>query len=245
MPQTFFPETFENLSLFHGLSEKERQGLLQQGLPRWYSRGQYIFRHGEPLKYFYIICSGTLQLSRETPGGVEITIDILGAGQTLCKQEIFQLPARAHQVSALTVNDALVLEFPAAWLKEAARNPIIALNILSAISYYAHMGEVEADKITMTASQQIACFLQHLCITYALDPVGFDLPCSKALIASRLGMKPETFSRALATLRQNGIDVEDSRVSFRHVASLHDYVCGHCSIIDSCQTYKAMQASGK
>lgn len=72
----------------------------------------------------------------------------------------------------------------------------------------AHIAEVEAEhQATMSAAQLVACFMQRLCVLYNFDPKGFDLPYSKTLIASRLGMELETFSRTLAKLKEHGIAV--------------------------------------
>jgi hypothetical protein len=42
--------------------------------------------------------------------------------------------------------------------------------------------------------------------------VKLALPYEKALLANRLGMKPESFSRALARLREFGVVVEREHV---------------------------------
>jgi CRP-like cAMP-binding protein len=46
------------------------------------------------------------------------------------------------------------------------------------------------------------------------------LPYDKGLIAARLGMQPETLSRALAKLRPLGVETKGSRVTIRDVDAL-------------------------
>ena len=46
------------------------------------------------------------------------------------------------------------------------------------------------------------------------------LPYDKGLIAARLGMQPETLSRALAKLRPLGVETHGSRVTIRDIAAL-------------------------
>ncbi len=46
------------------------------------------------------------------------------------------------------------------------------------------------------------------------------LPYDKSLIAMQLGMKPESFSRALAKLRILGVRTERNKVSLSDVAKL-------------------------
>ncbi len=75
------------------------------------------------------------------------------------------------------------------------------------------MVEVESEhKSTMNVAQRVGCFIQRLCVMHDLDPDRFTLPYSKALIASRLGISPETLSRAFVTLRKFGILVDDMQV---------------------------------
>ena len=52
------------------------------------------------------------------------------------------------------------------------------------------------------------------------------LPYEKALIASRLGMKPESFSRALGRLAELGVAVERDSVSIADVARLAAFAEG-------------------
>jgi hypothetical protein len=47
------------------------------------------------------------------------------------------------------------------------------------------------------------------------------LPYDKVLIAARLGLKPESLSRAFAKLRTVGVEVSASHVAIRDVARLH------------------------
>ena len=74
-------------------------------------------------------------------------------------------------------------------VKETARKyGSFAINLLSATDQV-HLAELEAEhQANMFAAQLVACFLQRLCVLYDFNPKGFDLPYSKSLIASRLGM---------------------------------------------------------
>ena len=49
-------------------------------------------------------------------------------------------------------------------------------------------------------------------------------PYSKMLIASQLGMKPETLSRAFAKLRDHGVQIDATMAHIKDVAHLRDIV---------------------
>jgi hypothetical protein len=51
----------------------------------------------------------------------------------------------------------------------------------------------------------------------------FELPFDKSLIARRLGMKPETFSRALAKLRGIGVETQGATVNVEDLDRLRAY----------------------
>lgn len=240
MPYKTFPDVVNNLALFSGIPELERNQLLQEGQLRHVARGGYLFHHGDPVERFYIICRGNMQLVRETPDGKEITTAVKSRGKTIGKVEILKT-FKHHTLSACAVTDVDVLEFSAEWLRKIASHPVIALNILTTISQYAHMVEVEAEqKSTMSVAQRVGCFLQRLCVMHGFDPRGFDLPYSKVIIASRLGMEPETLSRALGALREQGVKVENNRVSFYDMRAVEDFVCEHCSMVGDCPTHKKL-----
>lgn len=242
MYTTISPDGVKHTPLFAGLSEQDKQTLLAGGRIRQCPRGQMLFAHGEPVTHFYVIVSGTFQLFRTNPEGHEKTIEVLKAGRSMGESEIMD-SCRNHRVNAVPVEDGVVLEFPVAWLKEAAKkHTTFALNLLSMISGQAHLAEVEAEQqATMSAAQLVACFLQRLCVLYDFNPAGFELPYSKTLIASRLGMELETFSRTLAKLKEHGISVQGTHVAIHDLKRIEHYVCGVCSIAEDCATHQAME----
>ena len=160
----------------------------------------------------------------------------------MCESEIMDA-CNTHRANAMALENTTLLEFASSWLKESAKKyGSFALNLLALISDQVHLAEVEAEHQTnMSATQLVACFLQRLCVLYDFNPKGFDLPYSKTLIASRLGMQLETFSRTLAKLKEHGITVDGNHVTISDSRRIEQYVCGSCSISGECTTHKAMQ----
>ena len=236
------PESAKSLSLFSGMTEQDKDALMKGGRIHQCSKGQMLFGHGEPVTHFYIVIKGTFRLFRANAEGHEKTVMILKSGHTMCESEILD-SCRNHRVNAVPVEDSAVLEFPVAWLKETAKkNNAFALNLLSLISGQAHLAEVEAEhQATMSAAQLVACFLRRLCVLYNFNPSGFDLPYSKTLIASRLGMELETFSRTLVKLKEHGITVEGTHVIIHDLKRIEQYVCGMCSISGECTTHSILE----
>jgi len=242
MTHTVAPQVLHSLPLFAGLAEQDRDELVRGGKIRRYESGQNVFRYGDPIRSFYVICDGAVQMFRETPNGHEMTTEVLIAGDAIGETEILQL-SPTHQFNALAIKDTALIEFPVAWLKDnIRRNGVLALNILGMLSRRAHIATVEAEhKATMTAAQQVSCFLERLCILHDFDPHGFDLPYSKTLIASRLGMELETFSRTLSKIRGHGIVIRGNRVSFSDIEEMEAFVCNNCSIVGNCSEHDKLR----
>ena len=243
MSQLITPEVVRKLPLFAGMSVEEQDSLLSAGKVRHYQNGRYLFAYGDAVLHYYVVCSGAIQLFRETPDGHEMTAEILLSGSSVGLIESLQAQA-TYQVNATVVKEAIVMEFPIVWLQENVRShSSLAINLLAMQARRAHTSLIEGEhKTTMTAAQQIACFLQRLCIQCDCDPHDFNLPYSKTLMASRLGMELETFSRALAKIRLHGISIAGSMVSFDDIAEVKSFVCDNCSIAGGCAEHEKLRA---
>jgi CRP-like cAMP-binding protein len=82
--------------------------------------------------------------------------------------------------------------------------------------------QIEQIKVR-SAPQRIAEFIIHLAESQE-GRVVVELPFEKLLIANRLGMKPESFSRALVRLRSQGVRVQRDLVEVADMARLAAFV---------------------
>ena len=86
------------------------------------------------------------------------------------------------------------------------------------------VGQIEQLQVR-SGTQRVADFLLKLCPAED-GPAEIALPYDKSLIASRLGMKPESFSPPLARLRDLGVCSDRSHVSIADAAVLAEYCAG-------------------
>ncbi|MBY0427940.1 MAG: Crp/Fnr family transcriptional regulator, partial [Alphaproteobacteria bacterium] len=153
MPFRTYSEILNNIKLFEGVAAEERDKLLSQGQIRHLQEGEVLFRCGDAIDHFYIVCAGAVRLMRETPDGKQVTTDIPITGKTIGKPDIFEAGHKNHRVTAIAIEPTIVLVFTTLWLLKIAQHPAFALNILSAISEYAHIVELEAEqRSTMNAA---------------------------------------------------------------------------------------------
>lgn len=229
------------LPLFSDISKAEGDLLVRNSRIMTCKRGQFLFMHGDVITYFYVVCRGAMQIFRETPGGHEITSEILIAGDAINADEVV---ARQdlHQLNARAVEDCALLEIPIPWMRAHLKDfDHVAENLLASLTVRLQGAQIEVEQLTtMSAAQMVACYLQKLCVLYNFDPHGFELPYTKSLIASRLRIEKETFSRTLKTLRDCGITVTGTHVSIQDMRKADSFVCGECSVADECGTHRVL-----
>ena len=99
------------------------------------------------------------------------------------------------------------------------RHPEIVGSIMA--SMYAHfhalVAQIEQLK-AQTGAQRVAEFLLELCPVES-GRCALRLPYDKVLIAGRLGMKPESLSRAFNRLRKVGVVISNNNAAIADVAS--------------------------
>jgi CRP-like cAMP-binding protein len=230
------------LPFFSGLNEREKTELLRVANFRHFERGEIIFLQGDAVTHLYWICEGAVQVFRGTPDGRELTGAIRMTDDLLYEPDALHLK-KNHAMNARVVKDATLLTIPVTWIDEHMHSCDHMMNhFITILAQRAQEARIESEhQATMNAAQIINCFLQHLCILHNFDPNGFDLPYTKSLIASRLGMELESLSRALPKLKEMGITVNGKHVSFDNIGSIQRHSCGVCSSAEDCPTSTALR----
>src|ERR1035437_9575457 len=220
----------KNIFLFSGLADEEKNALCKGASLFTYPKKEILYRVGDAITRFYVVCNGVVRLHQETEDGREVTNHLRVAGDVINVIGAFMPGNGMHSTHATTVTEATLLEFPVTWLKQAVqKHSIIALNLLSALSQRSYNLELEVKNQARMSSQQLmACFLTKMCVIEGLNPKGFKLPYSKALIASRLRTTQETLSRTIPKLQDLGITMEDKRIAFHDLSKLEKNLCSHC-----------------
>ena len=128
-------------------------------------------------------------------------------------------------VGAEAVTDCRLLQVRASLILETMKSrPELCTAILASTFQHLHslVGQIEQLK-AQTGAQRVAEFLLELCPTEE-GACTVTLPYDKILIAGRLGMKPESLSRAFARLREFGVMVKQNHAALVDVGKLREYV---------------------
>lgn len=208
--------------LLSGLSTDIAQTVLASARLREFDRGATIFLQGERATAIYIVAEGWVKLYRIAPNGAEAVVGVFTKGRSFGEAVAFRNDT--YPVAAEAVTDCKLIRIEAdAFLRLIRSNPEIAVSILSAtfVHLQSLVAQVEALK-AQTGAQRVAEFLLELapCTTGACEVV---LPYDKVLIAGRLGMKPESLSRAFAKLRDQGVTIRQNNAAIADIAALRDF----------------------
>jgi CRP-like cAMP-binding protein len=197
--------------------------VLDSARVRGFSRAETIFLQGERASAIYIVADGWVKLYRIAPSGAEAVVGVFTKGASFGEAVAFRHDT--YPVAAEAVTDCSLIRIEAdAFLRQIRENPEVAISILSATFVHLHglVAQVEALK-AQTGAQRVAEFLLEL----ASCPSGaceVTLPYDKVLIAGRLGMKPESLSRAFARLKEQGVTIRQNLAQIEDVGALRDYV---------------------
>lgn len=212
----------ERAPLLQGLDAAARADLLQDAVLKSYPRGASLFLQGDPARVFFIILDGWVKLYRATEDGAESVIAVFGRGESFAEAAIFDLGV--YPVNASAIEAVRLLALPAAsFMAKIESNSAYALAMMASMSRRLRRFVQQVEQLTVRSSaERLAGFL--LTLSGADDgPARILLPMEKALIAGRLGMQPETFSRALSKLRQHGVTCRGNEVSINDLAALRRF----------------------
>ncbi len=181
--------------------------------------GQLLFSQGENVVYFYLVLSGKMKLYRVSPDGQEKIIEIVPPGEVFAEALMF-MDQPYYPVSAAALADSVVVGIDAKNFKAMLWDSVdTCLLLLGDMSFRLRKLVHEIDTLTLhSGTCRVAnYFLQHA----ADERECFDLDIAKSVIAARLSVKPETFSRIIKSLREQGIiSIDGNKITIHNRQAL-------------------------
>jgi CRP-like cAMP-binding protein len=202
-----------NLPMFSEMSAAELDRIAAGTLTVHAAKGETIVHTGEPCTGFHVVVYGHVKLGFASPHGVEKVVEIVRPGQTFGEALMFL--DKPYIVYAQALADSMLLHVSKQTvLDELARDPLFARRMLSGLSRRLHglVRDVEAYTLRSGAERVIGYLLAEMPETPVEDgKVEVNLTPGKSVIASRLNMTPEHFSRILHELAESGLIEVDGR----------------------------------
>lgn len=210
-------------TLFTGVAPGTLASLLTEASVVTVDRSEVLFLQGDPAEAFFVVLEGWLKVYRMTPGGDEAVVGIFTRGQNFAEAAAFI--GGVYPASGEAVTESRVLRISARHLFDRiCQNPEIGLAMLASTSQHLHQLVRQIEQLKAhTGAQRVAEFLVSLSRVES-GPCSIELPYDKVLIAARLGMKPESLSRAFQRLREYGVTIKNSLAIVSDVDALRAFV---------------------
>ncbi|TMV03365.1 Crp/Fnr family transcriptional regulator [Ruegeria sediminis] len=208
--------------LIRSLPDQHVDTLLNHAVWRRYERGETLFLQEEKAQAIHVVINGWVKLYRMAPTGAEAVVSVFTRGESF--GEAVALRNMPYPVSAEAVSACEVMHIPSqVFVSLMKEDPEIGISILASTFTHLHSLVAQLEQLkAQTGAQRVAEFLLSLCDA---EDGGCEvtLPYDKMLIAGRLGMKPESLSRAFSRLKSAGVSVKRNHAEIDDIEALRDY----------------------
>ncbi len=193
----------------------EELGRIAAGAEVLYAeKGEQLCRAGDPCTGFHVVVYGEVKLAIVSPQGIEKVVDIIRPGQSF--GEALMLLEEPYIVYVQALSDAMLLRVSRQSVDdELARDPRFARRMLAGLARRLHglVRDVEAYTLQSGSERVIGYLLGEVPDGAGAGAVNVALAPGKNVIASRLNMSPEHFSRILHELAARAlIEIEGRTV---------------------------------
>ena len=192
-----------------GLDETQAREVLAHARVSRLDAGETLFHEGDPGRAFFLVRHGQLKLFRIGQRGNEKIVGLIDAGDTFAEAVAF-MQEHAYPVHCEAIEASEVVGFDTTHLVELLRSaPDVSIRLLGMLSQRLRQRVADIDALSLQNAQlRVVNYILQL-----HDRAGerAHLPTSKKQIASVLAVQPETLSRVLAQLQQQGVIEVDRR----------------------------------
>jgi CRP/FNR family transcriptional regulator len=202
--------------LFSGLPPEDLAQVAAVASFRRFGRNETIFREGDRADGFYVVASGKAKVFKLSADGKEQVLHLLEPGQSFAEGVIFE--GGAYPAHAATVTEAALVFLPKQGVVSLLeKSPRLAIRMLASLSkWLRRMTDLVDDLSLKDVETRFTWFVSEELRARGIplaDGAVYELAFSKTLLASRLGTVPETFSRTLKKLQEEGaIRVQGKRI---------------------------------
>jgi len=225
-PQIKLQAFLANLPLFRELNPEEIDRLALGTRELHAARGEILFHKGDPCTGFHVVVYGQVKLAFTSPQGAEKVVDIIGQGQTFGEALMFM--EKPYIIYAQALADSMLLHIAKETVfAELEQDPKFARKMIAGLSCRLHdlVRDMEGYCLASGAQRVIGYLLrEEEGLATDAPTMSVTLPVSKGILASRLNLTPEHFSRILHDLVDAGlISVEGRQVHIPDIEKLRAF----------------------
>lgn len=186
---------------------------------RRYARGELVFQKGDQPKGLFVVVSGKIKEACQSADGDEKIIELFGPGQVIGEGAL--LLGSPYPYHAMALVGTQLLHIDGGAIHELIdHEPAFARRMLEALSgrIYGIVRDIETYSLYSPLQRVARYFIDLQAKT---DDVWITLPVTKGVMASRLSMSPEAFSRTLRDLADSGlVEVRGCHIAIRDARRL-------------------------
>ncbi|MEO5343777.1 MAG: Crp/Fnr family transcriptional regulator [Gammaproteobacteria bacterium SHHR-1] len=221
--------------LFRAFTPQQMQQACKDA--RWVSvaRNQYLFSQGDDASYFYFLKEGQVKLVLLSPGGDEKILEIINPGEIFGEAMMFIQDCH-YPVAAQAMRGCRLIQIDNAnFLRVLHQSNEACISLLQDMSVrlYDFVHEIYA----LTLSDAACRVAGYLLAQNSKRGAVFELDVPKVALASRLSVKPETFSRIIKQLSSNDlIAVNNKQITILDEPNLRT-LTESCTRQEACQQH--------
>ncbi len=211
--------------LFAGLDDEVFENLAHEISVDAYDKGEILFHRGDAAHAFFFIEVGHVELSLISPEGQKKVVEVIGPDRTFAEAILFMREGK-FPVTAEALSDTVVYRIPNdAYRAMLVDNSDACMRLLSDVCRHLHQRVQEIERLTIqNARSRLSSYLIDHIVETNDDEATVRLDLPKHVIASRLSITPETLSRLLRAMADDGIlTVDDRLVYVKSLARLRPY----------------------
>ena len=220
-PQIKTQAFLANLAMFCEMSPAELDRIAAATVPLYFEKGQSIVQCGDPCTGLHVVVYGQVKLAFTSPQGVEKVLEIIRPGQTFGEALMFL--DKPYIVFAQALADTMLLHVAKHAVFEELGPNGFGRRMIAGIARRLHglVRDVEAYTLRSGQERVLGYLLAELPEGTQSGPAEVHLTPGKSVLASRLNMTPEHFSRILHDLAVEGlIEVNGRSIRVPDVARL-------------------------
>ena len=197
-------EAVRRIYLFSGMEDAEFLDIMMHAQSVTLAPGQLLFNQGDAALSFFWVAEGVIRLFRASPQGDEKVIELASANRLFAEATLFM--GGRYPVNAVAQVPSRLVAFDSRAFKEwLALDTERCFRLMAGMSARLHKLVNEIDRLTLMKGADR--LLQYLLDHSDPDETGrqrVEWEAPKQVIASHIGVKPETLSRLLHKLTDQG-----------------------------------------
>lgn len=216
------PEQLHHMPLFEALNEEQLDIVLKHSRYIASPAKTILFEKDSAASHFYLLISGQVKLFCLSEEGDEKVIEIIYPSQTFAEAIMF-MPKQNYPVSAQSIKDSELYCFDMKIFRDLLENSKeTCFRLLAIMGRHLHGRVTDINNLALhNATYRLVVYLLEQLPEGATELSSIHLSATKNIIASRLSIQPETFSRILLRMSKQGlIEVNGNDITLLDVNGL-------------------------